>query len=91
MCVWGECIGHGVRANAYVYLISSWVWGTEDSRVHKMGKMAALESEKSNKGTEGKPVTRHLRNEPQTGRGQREWRGLDIASVGLPEEEEEEE
>lgn len=47
MCVWGGCIRRGVRANAHVYLMSSWGWGTEDPRVRKMGKMAASESEKS--------------------------------------------
>jgi hypothetical protein len=43
--------------------VLSWGRGTEDPTAHKMGKMAAVESEKSNKHAEVKPVTQHLRSE----------------------------
>lgn len=73
----------GVRANVHVY-VSSWGRGTEDPREHKMGKMAAIESEKS-KRCRSKASTWHLRSELQAGRMEQAC-ALDMACVDLCEE-----
>lgn len=60
----------GVRANVRVYVLS-WGRSPEEPTAHRMGKMAAIESEKSNKGAEVKSVPRH-QHLKQVGGGDRE-------------------